>query len=125
MRKTKKSKRRRHEPKPSADRRKRETDRYDDNRNRHRDEEPVWPAREEPAPRSDGEDHQHLGRHRLHKPAGMKKRLAGVKHMQESVEGEKIEDRADRPEDQHEMLDKLNVPFHWRGDGFLVNLIER
>ena len=52
----------------------------------------------------------------------VKKRLAGAKHARER-KGEEIEDGADRLEDEHEMLDKLNVHFNWQGNGFLRAMV--
>jgi hypothetical protein len=80
---------------------------------------PRRPDPEEQSPRADGEDHQNLSGHRFHEPAGPEQRRACPEQRQQSVEGEKIEGRTDRPEDQHEALDELDVPFDWQTEGRL------
>ena len=85
----------------------------------------MRPAAEELPPRTNGKDHQHLGRDRFDEPAGLKKRRAGAEQIQQSVEGQKVENGTDRSEDQHEPLDQLDVPLHRQGDSFRIDAVER
>ena len=61
----------------------------------------------------------------LDEPAGLKQRLAGTEQVQQSVEGQEIEDGTDRTEHQHEPLDQLDVPSDWAGRSLRIDPIER
>src|SRR5689334_6904535 len=120
----KEQRRRCDETEPPSEWEKRKDSRSSDRPKCHGDEEGVRLAPIEPPPCSNSEHHQDLGRHRLDEPAGLELRLAGTKQRQQRVERQKIENRADRPEYQHEFLDQPDVPRHRRGDGLLIDLIE-
>jgi hypothetical protein len=44
------------------------------------------------------------------KPASVKKRLAGMKEMQQDEKSQKIIDRAYRANEKHEVSDQANIP---------------
>src|SRR6202035_4219366 len=109
------------EAEPSSYRKQRKDDRDGNCSKRHGGEEPMRTAAKEFPPGADGEDDENLGRDRFDKPTGLKQGLAGAEQMQQSIKGHKIEDRADRPEHQHELLDQLDVPLHRPSDRLRID----
>jgi len=51
---------------------------------------------------ADGENDQRLGGKGFHKPAGVELGLPGVQHAQHQPQGQKVKQRADRAEHEHE-----------------------
>ncbi len=96
-----------------------------DDAERQAGQEQLWAAAEERAPGADGKDDKHLGRQRFDKPACLEQRLAGAEQLDQRVEGEEIEHRAHRPEDQHKVFDELHIPTRRLGRVFRVDVVER
>src|SRR5208337_3473306 len=59
---------------------------------------------------ADDEQYQRLGCQRLDKPTSMKQRFARVEEMQQHIEGQKVEDRTDRSDENHEIADQTDIP---------------
>jgi hypothetical protein len=103
--------RKRREAERVRERRERQRDAHGDDQERRDRERPARPVAEElHAPRADREEHDALSGERLDEPAGAEERRAGVEHAEHHAEGGEVEDRADRPEEEHEAPDQAHVP---------------
>ena len=67
-------------------------------------------AEERDAAGADREDHQGLGGERLDEPARTELRRPGVEDPQHDAEGDEVEHRAERAEEDHEPADERDVP---------------
>ena len=76
------------------------------------------------APRADDKDHQHLGRNRFNKPASAKQRLVRVEEPQQQIESQKVKERTDRADGQHEVADKSHVPALRSHQVFVIDIVQ-
>ena len=56
---------------------------------------------------ADDEDHQGLRREQLDEPASMKQLLVRMEDLEQQAESDEVEDRAQRPEHEHELADHV------------------
>src|SRR5690242_17321800 len=60
---------------------------------------------------TDDEDYEYLSAQRLNEPAGLKQLLAGLQNHQHDVEGQEVEQGADRTDHEHEVADEIHVEY--------------
>ena len=80
---------------------------HDGERRHH--QQAMRPAGQWIALGADHKDHQHLRAQRLDEPPGLKQRFLCVQPTQQHPEGDEVEHRADRPDDEHEPADVVQV----------------
>jgi len=81
-----------------------------DNQERRQRERPAGVAAQRITCRTNNKQDQCPGRERLHEPTGMEEHSTSVEDPQHNEEGQEVEDRADRPDEDHKITNQFDIP---------------
>lgn len=84
----------------------------------------MWLAAERVSSCAQDKDYQNLRGQRLDKPAGLEQSLIRVKDQKKETECQEIEQRADRPENQHEIAHEAHIPMFGARRPVAIDLVK-